>query len=54
VLNLICGRWRETRYRLTDEEARERYTAAENQAREAKRGLWADPAPVLPWDWRRK
>lgn len=26
--------------------------AAENAARAAKVGLWADPAPVPPWTWR--
>ena len=25
----------------------------QNEARQAKRGLWADPAPVEPWEWRR-
>ena len=24
----------------------------ENEAREARIGLWADPAPVPPWEWR--
>ena len=24
----------------------------ETEAREAKRGLWADPHPVPPWEWR--
>lgn len=24
----------------------------ERQAREAKRGLWAEPNPVPPWEWR--
>ena len=24
----------------------------EAQAREARTGLWADPAPVAPWEWR--
>ncbi len=27
---------------------------AEDQARSAKRGLWADPTPVPPWDYRHK
>ena len=26
----------------------------EIEAREAKRGLWADPHPVPPWEWRRR
>lgn len=25
----------------------------EQEARTARRGLWSDPAPVAPWDWRR-
>lgn len=28
------------------------YTRAEDEARGSGRGLWADPAPVAPWDWR--
>ena len=35
-------------------EDRGRYESEENDARLRKRGLWADPAPVPPWDWRRK
>lgn len=35
--------------RVTD---RGRYQSAEAGARLAKRGLWADSAPVAPWDWR--
>lgn len=27
--------------------------ALEQEAKTARRGLWADPAPVAPWDWRR-
>lgn len=26
----------------------------ERMAREAKRGLWRDPKPVPPWEWRKK
>lgn len=26
----------------------------EDEARQAKRGLWADPEPVPPWEWRSK
>jgi endonuclease YncB( thermonuclease family) len=25
----------------------------EKDAREAGRGLWADPQPVPPWEWRK-
>ena len=25
----------------------------ENEAREARKGLWADPQPVPPWEWRK-
>ena len=29
------------------------YTALENEARKAKKGLWADANPVPPWEWRK-
>lgn len=30
------------------------YRDAEQQARSSRRGLWADPSPEEPWNWRRK
>lgn len=30
-----------------------RYASAEAQARAQRSGLWRDPAPIPPWDWRR-
>ncbi len=26
----------------------------ENEAREARKGLWADPQPMPPWEWRKR
>lgn len=26
----------------------------ENEARQARRGLWIDPNPVAPWEWRKE
>jgi endonuclease YncB( thermonuclease family) len=28
------------------------YAAIEQEAQEARRGLWRDPDPVPPWEWR--
>ncbi len=42
--------------RVSDVQAREdrdKYAVAETQARAAKRGLWSEPNPVPPWEWRR-
>jgi len=30
------------------------YEAAEDSARAERRGLWVDPDPVPPWEWRRR
>lgn len=30
------------------------YADSENEARAARRGLWADAEPVPPWEFRRK
>lgn len=46
--------WHFLRYAADQPSAeRDRYAAAEREARAARRGLWADAAPVPPWEWRR-
>ncbi len=30
-----------------------RYARAEEEAQDARRGLWADADPIPPWEWRR-
>jgi len=35
-------------------EDRERYELAEREAKATKAGLWRDPNPVPPWEWRRR
>ncbi|MBK6742500.1 MAG: thermonuclease family protein [Hydrogenophilales bacterium] len=35
-------------------EDRVSYAAAEVASRAARVGLWADPAPMAPWDWRKR
>jgi endonuclease YncB( thermonuclease family) len=34
-------------------EARRQYELAEEEARAKRAGLWADPEPVPPWEWRK-
>ena len=31
---------------------RQQYADAENEARDAKRGLWQDPQAIAPWSYR--
>jgi endonuclease YncB( thermonuclease family) len=33
---------------------REAYSASEKAAQDARRGLWSDPEPIPPWEWRRR
>jgi micrococcal nuclease len=40
--------WRYVQYDKPGE-----FTAAEGAARERHRGLWADPNPTPPWEWRK-
>jgi endonuclease YncB( thermonuclease family) len=35
-------------------EDRKVFESAENEAREARRGLWRDASPQAPWAWRRQ
>ncbi|MDD3445954.1 MAG: thermonuclease family protein [Zavarzinia sp.] len=45
--------WHYTKYaREQTPEDRQAYAQAEADARARHRGLWSDPAPVAPWDWR--
>ena len=47
--------WHYKRY--ADEQSRTNqtaYDAAERAARDARRGLWSDPNPVPPWEWRKR
>jgi endonuclease YncB( thermonuclease family) len=47
--------WHYKRYQSEQSrEDRVAYADAEDDARAARRGLWADAAPVAPWDWRRR
>ena len=50
-VRLVRGGWAwwYTRYSPDDTQLRD----AQQEARQAGRGLWADPNPVPPWDWRR-
>ena len=38
---------------LTAHQSQNLLERLEQQARDAKRGLWADPAPISPWVYRK-
>jgi endonuclease YncB( thermonuclease family) len=47
--------WHYKKYeKVQSVEDRERYAETEIRAREARRGLWREPNPVPPWEWRRR
>ncbi len=41
--------WHDKRYAPKDKDL----AAAQSKAKDHKRGLWLDPAPVPPWEWRK-
>jgi endonuclease YncB( thermonuclease family) len=46
--------WHYKKYQKEQTQAdRELYSEAEIEAREARRGLWYDPAPMPPWEYRK-
>ena len=47
---LVKEGWWYRKYALGDTVLEE----LEKAAREAKKGLWADPQPVPPWEWRKE
>ena len=56
-LHMVDGglAWHYKRYEAEQTpEQRRAYSAAEKAAQGARRGLWSDPAPVAPWEWRRR
>ena len=47
--------WHYKAYALEQsEEDRLTYSRAEDSARRSRTGLWVDPHPMAPWDWRRR
>ncbi|WP_370612372.1 thermonuclease family protein [Citrobacter meridianamericanus] len=50
---LVCGgmAWA---YRVRDVAQNPAYLQCEKAAREEKKGLWREPSPVPPWQWRKQ
>ncbi len=46
--------WYEAYRKDQTERDRTLYSAHEAEARQSRVGLWQDPAPVAPWDWRHR
>ena len=50
---VTAGRTIEFAWRYITYDKPGEFTAAEDGARAHERGLWADPLPVPPWEWRK-
>ena len=47
--------WHYTKYQKEQPfEDRESYYGAQKQAMSDKLGLWSEPEPIAPWDWRKQ
>ncbi len=47
--------WHYKRYAIEQRVAdRAAYAAAEKAAQAARKGIWSDPQPIPPWEWRRR
>jgi endonuclease YncB( thermonuclease family) len=48
----LAWHYKKYAHEQADDERRE-YEKAETKARNEKRGLWQDPDPIPPWEWRK-
>ena len=46
--------WYQTYSKDQNDEDAALYEKAEGNAQKLKVGLWVDPDPIPPWDWRKK
>lgn len=53
-LSLIRNGWAWAYRQYLHEPCLTPYIAAEEAARRERRGLWGDPNPTAPWDWRHR
>lgn len=52
MLTLGLAWWYRAYAREQTPQERSQYEFAEREAKTKRVGLWADPEPVAPWDWR--